>query len=224
MGKIRQIFIWDGTHDQGPFRRAELVEQLRLGTVLPSHFYFEEGMTDWTRVATLPCCSRFLASDAQKEMLERMGVEYDEFLTKNDVSTILDQQPATERQLALLSYLKIPASADLTKYQASELLETAKHDPLNAGRLDAWNIDRLDLHPEMYARERDFFKEGRAELLLRQYFEFRSDLHDRGANVRKLTIEEMSSFIAQLDGSRPGWDRDLCLNGLDHILDLLKKL
>src|SRR5437773_7673063 len=105
MGKIRQIHIWDGAHDLGPFRRAELVEQLRLGTILPSHSYFEEGMTDWARVATLPCCPPFLASAAQKAMLETMGVRHDEFLTKDDVTRILEQQPATERQLALLHYL-----------------------------------------------------------------------------------------------------------------------
>jgi hypothetical protein len=46
MAKLRQLFIWDGIRDSGPFRRGELVEQLGIGAVLPSHFYFEEGMSD----------------------------------------------------------------------------------------------------------------------------------------------------------------------------------
>jgi hypothetical protein len=157
MAKVRQIFIWDGTRDLGPFRREELIEQLRIGIVLPSHFFFEEGMSDWARVVSLPCCSRFLASDAQKQMLTRMGIEYDEYLTKDDVSRILEQQPATERQIALMRYLRLTASPTLTKNGASELLELAEQDPRLRDRLDSWNFDRLELHSGVYATERGLF-------------------------------------------------------------------
>lgn len=129
MAKVRQIFVWDGTRDLGPFRREELIEQIKAATVLPSHFFFEEGMTDWARVATLQCCARFLASDAQKQMLTRMGVEYDEYLTKDDVSRILEQQPATERQQALIDYLGLAVRPHPTKNEASDLIQAAKQDP-----------------------------------------------------------------------------------------------
>ena len=73
----------------------------------------------------------------------------------------------------------------------------------------------------MYAAERNSFKQGRAQILLDQYNDFRSDLRESGAKVRKLTIEEVSALIAQLDRSRPGWDRDLYLNGVDYLLQVL---
>ena len=221
MGKVRQIFVWNGKRDLGPFRRDKLVEQLKLGTVLPSHFYFEEGMSDWVRVTTLPCCARILASEAQKEMLTRMGIDYDEYITKDDVSRILEHQPATQRQRALLEYLGLSAPPNVTKNEASELLDAAKRDPSLCDRLDSWNLDRLSLHPDMYAAERNSFKESRTEILLEQYNDFRSDLRESGANVRKLTIEEITSLISQLDETRPNWDRDLYLNGLDCLLELL---
>jgi hypothetical protein len=224
MGKIRQIFVWDGHRDLGPFRRDELVEQLRIGVVLPSHFYFEEGMKDWARVASLPCCVRFLASDAQKEMLTRMGIEYDDYLTKNDVSRILEKQPATERQLALLAYLNLPISTDLTKNEASDLLEAAKRDASLGERLDQWNYDRLELHADIYATERATFKLDRIEIMLGQYRNFKSDLRENGGRIRSVNREEMIELIAKLDAARPGWDRQIELNGLDQVLDLLKWL
>jgi hypothetical protein len=46
MGKVRQISVWNGKQDLGPFRREELVEQLKEGAVLPSDYYYEEGMAD----------------------------------------------------------------------------------------------------------------------------------------------------------------------------------
>jgi hypothetical protein len=62
MGKVRQIFVWNGKQDLGSFRREELVEQLKDGALLPSDYYYEEGMADWERVAHFTCCQKFLAS------------------------------------------------------------------------------------------------------------------------------------------------------------------
>jgi hypothetical protein len=222
MAKVRQIYIWDGNQNLGPLRRDELVQQLRVGIVLPSHFYWEEGMSDWARVASLPCCARFLASDAQKDMLSSMGVEYDEFLTKDDVSRILEAQPATDRQLALMNYLGLTISPNLTKNEASELLDKAKQDPLIRERLERWNVDRLELHSALYAAERRSFKESRSELLLRRYREFRSDMRESGVSIKNLTLEQINSLIVVLDRTRPRWDSDIELNGLDYLLELLK--
>jgi hypothetical protein len=129
MGKVRQIFIWNGQKDLGPFTREELIEQLKAGTVLPKDYYYEEGMSNWERVARLPCCNKFLATDAQKQMLDRMGVEYDEFLTKVDVSSIMENQPATERQLDYLRSFGVTPSASLTKERASKMIEHCLDDP-----------------------------------------------------------------------------------------------
>jgi hypothetical protein len=151
-----------------------------------------------------------------------MAIEYDEFLTKDDVSRIMELQPATDRQLSLLEYLGVSTPPNLTKNEASELVEAAKQDSLVRDRLDSWTIERLELHPDLYAAERSSFKHSRAELLLGQYRDFQSDMHKNGVRVRKLSIQEVNSLIGELDDSRPGWDREIYLNGLNHLLDLLK--
>jgi hypothetical protein len=222
MGKVRQIFVWDGVRDLGPFRREELIEQINAGAVLPGHFFFEEGMTDWARVATLPGCARLLASDAQKAMLTRMGVEYDEYITKDDVSRILEEQPATERQLALIAYLGLAARPHLTKNEAGDLIEVAKQDPRLGSRFESWNAERLELHPDIYSTERKALKDSRAEILLEEYENFRSDLIENGMDAPKLLLDDVARLIVELDGSVEGWDRDIRLTGLDHLLELVR--
>jgi hypothetical protein len=206
----------------GPFRREELIDQIKTGEVLPSHFFFEEGMIGWALVATLPGCARLLASDAQKAMLTRMGVEYDEYLTKDDVSRILEQQPATERQLALLEYLGLAARSHLTKNEAGDLIEAAKQNPALGSRFDSWNTERLDLHADMYAAERKAFKDSRPEVLLEEYENFRTDLLENGIKAPKLSLEEVTRLVSELDETVHGWDRDLRLTGLDRLLELMK--
>jgi len=130
VGKVRQIFIWNGKDRHGPFRLGELVEELKSDAVLPSDYYYEEGMPDWERVARLPCCNKFLATDAQKQMLDRMGITYSEFLTKADVSSILENQPATKKQLDYLQSFGVTPSTPLTKVQASEMIQRCLDDPV----------------------------------------------------------------------------------------------
>ena len=223
MGKVRQIFIWNGEQDLGPFRREELVTELRAGNVRPSDYYYEEGMADWERVARLPCCQKFLATDAQKQMLDRMGVEYDEFLTKDDVSSILENQPATNRQLALLQYLGLNAPVGLTKTEASEMIEKARSNQSLGERFDHWTVDRLDLRPDLYSSERTAFKSRRAADLLSEYEQFRRDSRENGLNFPKLKLLDVEGFVSKLDNAKPGWDRDIRMALYDHLLPALER-
>jgi hypothetical protein len=219
MGKVRQIFVWNGQQDLGPFRRDELVAELTIGHVRPSAYYYEEGMADWERIAQLPCCQRILASDAQKQMLDRMGVTYDEFLTKRDVSAILEHQPATDRQLVLMRYLNIEVPPVLTKTDASNILENARSDPSLGDRFYRWNTERFDLHPDLYAPERATYKAGRASCLLEQYNEFRREVK----GFPKLSLDDLQQIIAKLDNAKPEWDHDLLATGVDHVIAELEK-
>ncbi len=151
--KARQIFIWNGKEHLGPFKREELVEQLKSGAVRPVDYYYEQGMTDWERVTSLSCCHRFLATDAQKQMLDRMGVGYDEFLTKADVSSILQNQPATERQLDFLRSFDVTLPASLTKAQASGMIERCLADPAAVER----QKERRAAELETSRRDREAF-------------------------------------------------------------------
>lgn len=223
MAKVRQIFIWNGKEDLGPFRRQELIEQLRTGSVRPEYYYWEEGMSDWLCVALLRCCREFLATDAQKQMLDRMGVDYDEFLTKDDVNFVLENQPATDRQLALLQYLGINAAIDLTKTNASEIIEKARSDQSLGERFDRWTIDRLNLRPDLYASERAAFKSRRAADLLSEYDQFRRDSRENGLSFPKLSLLDVEGFVSKLDDAKPGWDRDIRMALFDHLLPAIER-
>jgi hypothetical protein len=153
VAKLREIFIWNGKEHLGPFRREELVERLKSGTVLPSHYYYEEGMVDWERVARLSCCNKLLATDAQKQMLDRMGITYGEFLTKADVSSILENQPATEKQLNYLRSFGVTPSMPLTKVQASQMIERCLDDPIARERQAQFSAAEF----ERQRREREAF-------------------------------------------------------------------
>jgi predicted nucleic acid-binding Zn-ribbon protein len=128
--EVRQIFIWNGKNDLGPFTDEELMEKVKSGAVRPADYYFIEGMRDWERVAHLPVCKKLLATSRQKQMLDEMGVKYDEFLTKTDVSGILANQPATQRQLDYLKSFGVTPAASFTKAQASEMIERCVADPV----------------------------------------------------------------------------------------------
>lgn len=156
-------------------------------------------------------------------MLDRMGVDYDEFLTKEDVSSVLENQPATDRQLALLQYLGISAPIDLTKTNASEIIEKARSDQSLGERSDRWTIDRLNLRPDLYASERAAFKSRRAADLLSEYDQFRRDSRENGLSFPKLSLLDVEGFVSKLDDAKPGWDRDIRMALFDHLLPAIER-
>ncbi len=101
-------------------------------------------MPAWERVAHLACCRKFLATDAQKQMLARMGVKYSEFLTKADVTAIMEGKPATQRQLEYLRSFSVTCSNSLTKKQASELIERCLDDPAARERQSQFRASEFD--------------------------------------------------------------------------------
>jgi len=211
VGKVRQIFIWNGKEDLGPFRREELVEQLKTAAVLPSHYYFEEGMVGWERVARLPCCRKFRATDAQKQMLDRMGVKYSEFLTKADVSSIMENRPATERQLEYLKSFGVTPPGSLTKVQASEMIERCLDDPAareRQSRFRAAEFDRMrrerEVFPSYYLKQ-DIISAERQLNDLRQAHEqerkelsqYRRELEDIQRRLQKTEDEIRQTALQQ---------------------------
>ena len=71
-------------------------------------------------------------------------------------------EPATAKQKALLSYLGIGFSTEVTKDQAAILVNDAMEEPKHSGRLAQWNKERFTLHPDLFASEIHERKESRA--------------------------------------------------------------
>jgi hypothetical protein len=201
VNKVRQIFIWNGREDLGPFTVDGLVEKLEAGAVRPSDYYFEEGMTDWERVRALPLSKRFLATSKQKRMLDEMRVRYDEFLTKADVSSILANQPATAKQLDYLKSFGVMPVAPLTKTQASEMIERCLADPAARERQIQFKAEEFErrqrereTYPSYYLKE-DMLSAERELIALKR-------AHEDKINQVERDRRKLQEFQQQLEKSR----------------------
>jgi hypothetical protein len=224
MGRLpRQLFIARDGVEYGPYRASELIRHLRSGAVLLRDFYWEDGMMDWEPVALLPFARKSLATDAQRRMLDRMGIEYDEFLTKSEVSAIMSRREmATPQQLAFLEYLGVTVPPDITKSDASALYDSAISNESVSDRRSTWHYDRYNLYPDLFAEERAKFKASRGASLLNDYNDFRADVRKTiggGRNpLPKLQLADVETIVSKLDLAHPGWDRDLTRAMLDYLL------
>ena len=109
-------------------------------------------------------------------------------------------EPATEKQKAFFSYLGIAFSPELTKDQASMLVNDAMEDPKNTERLRQWNEDRLRLHPDLFGTEIQAKKENRAN----RFFEL---CQTEGAEYfTTITKAHCQVLVGFLDVKFPNWD------------------
>ena len=111
-------------------------------------------------------------------------------------------ESATEKQKALLAYLGIPFSSEISKDQAALLVNDAMEDAKNGARLGQWNTDRLKLHPELFAAEIQAKKESRAA----EFFEV---CEGEGAEYfTKIAKAHCQVLVGYLDVKFPNWDED----------------
>ncbi len=111
-------------------------------------------------------------------------------------------ESATEKQKALLAYLGIPFSSEISKDQAALLVNDAMEDAKNGARLVQWTTDRLKLHPELFAAEIQAKKESRAS----EFFEV---CESEGAEYfTKIAKAHCQVLVGYLDVKFPNWDED----------------
>jgi GYF domain 2 len=111
-------------------------------------------------------------------------------------------ESATEKQKALLGYLGIPFSSELSKDQAALLVNDAMEDSKNATRLAQWNTDRLKLHPDLFSAEIQARKESRAN----DFFEI---CQTEGVEYfTKITKAHCQVLVGYLDVKFPNWDEE----------------
>ncbi len=111
-------------------------------------------------------------------------------------------ESATGKQKALLAYLGIPFSSEISKDQAALLVNDAMEDAKNGARLTQWNTDRLKLHPDLFAAEIQAKKESRAS----EFFEV---CESEGAEYfTKIAKAHCQVLVGYLDVKFPNWDED----------------
>ncbi len=107
----------------GEWTQTELRQLLRASEVRPSDYYWHEGMTDWKRLAELPCGKSVLATEPQQRMLSSMGLPWDEFTTKYDVSYLLNARPCTAKQRSFMDDLGLCHHESTTTEEASDRID-----------------------------------------------------------------------------------------------------
>jgi hypothetical protein len=121
-------------------------------------------------------------------------------------------KPASPKQKALLTYLGQEGVDALDSAQASALIDAAiaseEHEPL----MRRWNIDKLRLHPKLYAAELRAKKASRFQ----EIFEFceseRETYYGMDSNywpLKKLTLKVCRQAVEWLDAGYEGWDTEL---------------
>jgi hypothetical protein len=177
------IFIVHDGHESGPHSEKATRQLLDQGEVAASDFAWREGLPKWLPLSELLETPILPASSAPPAPEATTQVE-----------------PATAKQKALLNYLAIAFRPDLTRDQASRLVNDAMEDGKNSERLSLWNEERLRLHPELFGAEAQAKKENRAnhffELCQAQGAEYFSGISKAHCQV----------LVGFLDVKFPHWD------------------
>jgi hypothetical protein len=111
----------------GEWTGTQLYPLLRDNILAPRDYYRTEGMNEWGRLGDLPSGKKQLATPAQREMLTRHGIAFDDLTSKAEVSCLMNEfvhtKPASEKQRAFIGRhgLICPESASVA--EASAIVE-----------------------------------------------------------------------------------------------------
>jgi GYF domain 2 len=195
----------------------DILDGLRDGTLLMNDYYWCEGMSEWKELSSLEISKAALATPAQKDALKAAGLPFDDLTTKAQVSALFsthDDAPASAKQLALLSYLGHPTAENLSKKDATELIDAILGDADRRDKFGDWNDDKLILFPDVFADE----IAARKEECFAEYKSFRAELGSAASELPKLSLDQANRIFAYLDASKPGWMKPRIAMFLDHFL------
>ena len=113
---------------RGEWTATELYPLLRDNVFRPRDYYWIEGMTDWAPLADLPCGKKYLATEAQREMMARNGINFDNLTSKAEVSQLMEEmlhsRPASEKQREFIAEVGLSCPNSFSLGQARELIES----------------------------------------------------------------------------------------------------
>lgn len=110
------IYVCREGQDIGSWPEAEFRDRISRGQILPSDYFYHEGMSDWSLVST------YNPSDQDESAKTAKATE-----AKPHHNWRLDA--ATEKQTNYLASFGVTAQPGLTKGEASDLIEQCTNDP-----------------------------------------------------------------------------------------------
>jgi hypothetical protein len=193
------IFILSDGKEIGPFGEETARTLLKQGSVDATDLAWRTGMVDWAPLGEmLPVGNESALSDPSGET--PAGSATPPSADGAPAAVKAEIEPATAKQKAFLGYLSIGIPEDLSKEQASSLLNDAMEDPASAERIGRWSAERLRLHPDLFAAEIHARKENRAN----HFFEI---CQTEGSQFfTRITKAHCQVLVSFLDARFPTWD------------------
>jgi hypothetical protein len=187
------IYILRDGEKIGPFSEEAVRTLLQQGDVEENDLGCRKGDTEWESLSVL--------LDTPPPPSEEPPIAPEEpSPSPAEPPPPISTEPATAAQIAFLSYFGIGIPAGLLKDAAEKLIASATEDPKNAKRLAMWEVDRLHLHPELFAAELQAKKENRAHF----FFDLcQTAGSDYFTGVTKAHCKVLVDF---LDVKFPRWD------------------
>ena len=194
------IYILRDGKETGPFSEETTKTLLQQGSISEADFAWHSGLPKWIPLASVLNPVPPALETPPPPPPAAVETPLPTFATTS--LPVPSGEPATDKQKALLGYLGIPFSSELSKDQAALLVNEAMEDPKKAGRLAQWNTDRLKLHPDLFAAEIKEKKEARPS----DYLEI---CQTEGAEYfTKITKAHCQVLVGFLDVKFPDWDDD----------------
>ena len=203
-----EIYILRDGKEIGPFSEETTQTMLKQGSIQINDLAWQPGMPQWTPLhgVLYPAVSG-TTSERPPPPPSPLGI-YAGTTVSEPAAAVVNEappqtavaEPATAKQKAFLSFMRVPFSPDVTRDQAAMLVNDALENPTDPGRLARWNDERLRLHPELFRAEIQAKKENRAA----HFFEAAQTV---GAEVfRGVTKAHCQVLVGFLDVRYPSWD------------------
>ena len=215
------IYLLRDGKEFGPFDEDTTQSFLKQGNIVMDDLAWTPGLPAWSPLAHVlyPASAPVEEILIEAEPIEEMPGEqqFDEVVIEQVLveEVVLNEipagGPATAKQKAFLTYLGIAFSSDTTKERAAVLVNEAMEDPKLNPRVVQWNIDRLRLHPDIFAAEAQARKEDRAN----RFFEA---CQREGAEcLEGVTKAHCQVLIGFLDVNHPNWDANEATAGRSYF-------
>jgi hypothetical protein len=178
------IYILRDGSETGPFSEEDTQRMLKQGEARITDLAWRPGMPEWIPLHSViyPASSAPAPAAPPIEPLR------------------VPAEPATAKQKAFLSYIGVRFEPEITKEQAALLVNDAMENPQDPARVARWNVDRLKLHPDLYASEIQARKEQRAN-------RFHQVCETEGAEcLDGVTKAHCQVLVSYLDVKYPNWD------------------
>ena len=222
-----EIYLLKNGETVGPYSGADVRAFLSRGEAAPGDLAWKAGMDQWGELRNvleagslqpqeIPAASGELAmrtplpgtvfgrSAAGEAARKVAGAES----AVAPLSSPLEEpagaavgQAATEKQKAFLEFMGIRVEPGLSMEKAGDLINRAGLEPGNRERMALWNVERLRLHPELFAEEIHARKEQRPA----KYLEVVQK--QGGAYFQKVTKAHCQVLLNHLDVQHPGWEQ-----------------